>query len=182
LTIDSSDVRSHGNEQIINAVEILRTSEDRRKVFKEIYRGRNGKTSDEIASKIHMDKIRVLQEARKLDKSQLIAKKRVKGKLLFLRVDYFSLNRDKILRQAVSKSAREKFREKLNGKSTNVIIKLPIPRKAVDIQHLTIDDIDSFEKVANVHLKAGEENKPVLEKVFKNGLQKIIGEQGEFKD
>jgi len=182
MTIDSSDVRSHGNEQIMNAVAILQRSEDRRKVFEEIYRGKNGKTSAEIASKIKMDKIRVLQETGVLCKSQLIAKQKVKGKLLFFRVDYFSLHKDRILRLAVSKKAREEFETKVRGKATNIVIKLPLPRKTIDIQHLTIDDIDSFKKVGEVQLAKDRENLPILEEVFQKGLQKIIGEQGEFKD
>jgi len=47
---------------------------------------------------------------------------------------------------------------------------------------LTIDEIDSFKKVTTVQLAPGVENVPILEETFKKGLQKILGEQGEFTD
>ncbi len=53
MPIDTSDVRSNADIQILHAAELLSKSEDRQKVFREIYGGGSkGKTAEEIAFKI----------------------------------------------------------------------------------------------------------------------------------
>jgi predicted transcriptional regulator len=183
MAIDTTDVRSNANVQIMHAVDVIYRSEDRRKVFEEIYRGKsNGKTAEEIASKINIDKVRVLQEALVLCKTKIVKKEKIRGRLTYLKDDFFSQYKEKILRLATDKLTRENFRAKLNPTSSSVVVKLPSSRKTIDIKHLTIDEIDSFEKVVNVGLAVGTENSPILEETFKKGLQRILSERGVFKD
>jgi hypothetical protein len=66
--------------------------------------------------------------------------------------------------------------------SKSVVLNLQVSKSAIAIKQLSIDDIDSFQKVRGVALAPDTKNQPVLEAVFKSGLQKIIGEDGEFKD
>ena len=92
LAIHTTDVRSNANSQIIQAAELMIKSETRRNVFKEIYRGKKkGKTADEISIKINIPKMRVYQEALILSKAKIIKKQKIKGKLTYLKDDFFSL-------------------------------------------------------------------------------------------
>lgn len=111
MPIDTSDVRSNADIQILHAAELLSKSEDRQKVFKEIYSGGSrGKTAEEIASKIPVDYIRVLQEALVLYKAKVVDKIRANGRLIYLKDDFYSLNRDKILRLSQNEQARTRLR------------------------------------------------------------------------
>lgn len=47
---------------------------------------------------------------------------------------------------------------------------------------MTIDDIDSFDKVRSIKLSSKTKYVPILEDMFKQGLQKILGEKGDFGD
>ena len=68
-----TDVRANLNENILHAVTVIGKSKDRRKVFEAIYNGKKKiKTADEIAKKTRLKKIRVLQEAGKLQGNQII--------------------------------------------------------------------------------------------------------------
>jgi hypothetical protein len=183
MTIETTDVRSSPKEQIVHAAEVIGRSEARRKVFEEIYRGkRSVKTVDEIALKTGLARIRVLQEALVLYKNRIMGRTKASGKLAYVKDDFYSQHIKKILRLAKNKRARENFPTKWTPRTSTVVINLPIPRKAIDAKQLTIDEIDSFEKVATVQLAPDVDNLPLLEKVFKKGLQKILGEQGEFTD
>jgi len=135
MTIETTDIRSSPKEQIVHAAEVIGRSEARRKVFEEIYRGkRSVKTVDEIASKIDLDRIRVLQEALVLYKNRIIKRTRVNGKLAYVKDDFYSQHKKKILRLAKNKRARENFPTKWTPKTSTVVINLPVPRKAIDIR------------------------------------------------
>ncbi len=190
MAIDTTDVRTHGDVQIIKAADFLCVSEDRQLVFKEIYRGKSsGKTAKEIALNLNALKLRseisakrVLELAHALSGARLIRTNKTKGELTFVKEDFFSLYKTKILHLARDKVAREKFRAKVYGHSTNVIIKVPRPSKPINIKHLTVDEIDSFQKVRNVPMATVGVPVPILEETFQQGLQRILGEGGVFKD
>ena len=183
MTIETTDIRSSPNEQIVHAARVLGRSEDRRKVFKEIHRGKKRvKTVDEIVSKTGLNRIRVLQEARKLYNNRIIKQRKVNGKLAYERDDFYFQNKKTILRLAGNKRALDKYPTKWSPRTSTVIVNLPVPRKAIDIQQLSVDDIDSFNKVTTVELAPDTKDVPILEETFKRGLQKILGEQGQFKD
>jgi len=118
MVIDTTDVRSNPNAQIKHAVEVIGRSGDRRKVFQEIYRGKsNGKTAQQIATKIGINVVRVLQEALFLYKAKIIQETRVDGRLIYVKDGFYSLNREKILRQVENETAKEKFQAKAIQKS-----------------------------------------------------------------
>src|SRR5208283_5100716 len=97
---------------------------------------------------------------------------------------FFSQNRAKIIRLVKNKRAQEKFYTKWNPKSssTTTVVELSVPRKDVSIEHITIDDVDTFQKVKGVRLAPESKNEPILEEAFQQGLQKILAEKGEFHD
>jgi len=184
MTIKTTDVRSSPKEQIIHAAEVIGRSKVRRKVFEEICRGKkNARTVDEIALATGLDRKLVFNEARVLYNNRIIERRKTKGKpITYIKDDFYSQHKKKILKFAVDKRARDKFPTKWNPKGTMTIINLPILRKSIDIKHLTIDEIDSFQKVAEVKMAPEAENKPILEEAFKKGLQNILSEEGEFND
>lgn len=183
MTVETTDIRSSPNEQIVHAARVLGRSEARHKVFKEIHRGkRRVKTVTEIVSRTGLSRMRVLQEARKLYNNRIVKQRKVNGELAYERDDFYFQNKKKILRLASNKRALEKYPTKWTPKTSTVIVNLPVSRKTINIERLSIDDIDSFDKVTTVQLAPHIKNVPILEETFKKGLQKILGEQGKFKD
>jgi hypothetical protein len=183
MTIETTDVRSSPNEQIMHAAQVIGRSKIRRKVFEEICRGkRKARSVDEIALSTNLDRKLVFNETRVLFNDRIISRQKVKGKpIAYLKDDFYSQHKQKILKFAEDKHARESFPTKWNPRTTTVI-PLPVIRKSIDAKHITIDDIDSFGKVAEVRLAPETENAPILEKTFKAGLQNILGEEGKFND
>jgi len=116
--------------------------------------------------------------------NRLIGRKKVKGKYAFLKDDFFSQHKSTIIRLVKNKAARGKFVTKWNPKvsTSTVMVNLTVPKKEVDIKHITIDDIESFKKVKEVKLAVEAENQPILEETFQKGLQRILAEKGEFHD
>jgi len=183
MTIETSDIRSNPNEQIAHAAKVIGRSEARRKVFEEIHRGKKRiKTVDEIVEKTGLERIRVLQEARYLCNNRIIKRRKVNGKLAYEKDDFYAQNKKLILRLAGDKRALEKYPTKRNPRAATVLINLPVPRKAIDVKQLSIDDIDSFERVTSIQLAPDVKEVPLLENEFQKGLQQILGEQGEFND
>ena len=183
MAIDVTDVRSHADIQIMHAIDVISKSNDRRKVFEEIYRGKsNGKNAEDIALKLQMSEVRVLQEALVLKKAQIIKVIKQKNRLTYIKDDFISLNKKKIVRLANDKVARERFRARLNPNASGVIIKTAQTRKNINVTYVAIDEIDSFKKVVSVRLEKGTDNVPILEETFKQGLKRILNEWGEFKD
>ena len=183
MTVETTDIRSNPNEQIAYAATVIGRSEARRKVFEEIHRGKKRvKTVDEIVQKTGLPRIRVLQEARHLYNNRIVEQRKVDGKLAYEKDDFYGQNKKVILRLAGNKRALEKYPTKRNPRATTVLVNLPVPKRAIDVRQLSIDDIDSFERVTQIQLAPKTKGVPLLEDEFQEGLQKILGEQGEFND
>lgn len=180
-----TDVRSNRREQIMHAVEVINNSKDRLKVFEQIYRGKSHvKTEEYIASKSGLELKRVIEIGLVFSNDQLIERKKINGKYAFIKDPFFSQHKAEIIRLVKNKSAREKFYTKWNPKvsTSTVIINLPVTKKDVNIKHITVDDLDSFQKVTEIELAPESKNQPILEETFQQGLQKILCEKGEFHD
>jgi len=144
MPIDVTDVRSNAEAQIEHAVNTIGRSEARFKVFKEIYRGKSkGKNSEQIASKIGIPAVRVLQEALILYKAKIIGKQKINGRLVYFKDDFFSLNKQKILRKAMKnieggpkKRPDEKTKDEGLLTKTKTIIRRPTVRKSKIIKIL----------------------------------------------
>jgi hypothetical protein len=182
---DVTDVRSNPREQIMHAVEVINNSKDRLRFFEEMYKGKSRiKTVDYIASKSGLTPKRVLEVGLVFFNNQLIDRKKISGKYAYIKDSFISQHKTKIISLVKNKSAQEKFYTKWNPKSSasTVIVNLPIQKKDVRIDQITIDDIDSFQSVKGVKLAPESKNEPILEELFQQGLQKILGETGEFHD
>jgi hypothetical protein len=145
-TIASS---ANANVRILEVAELLCKSEDRRKVFKEIYRGKSsGKTAEEVASRINLTKVRVLQEALILHKARAIKREKIKGRLKFQKDEFISLHKKKILRLATNKLSRDKFRAKIRGSPSNIVIKVPSSPKSKRSKLPILKEKSSVNKVS----------------------------------
>jgi DNA-binding transcriptional ArsR family regulator len=183
-TAPVTDIRSNPNDQIAHAAGVLKTSIQRKAVFGEICRGKKkSKTVYEIAEATGLSKIRVLQEGKRLVNNGIVKQIKDQGETGYEKDPFFSLHKKKILSLAGNRRNLEKFPTKTNPRivvAKNEIVRLP--RKFIDARMITIEDIDSFKRVRNVISNSDVAPRPILESKFKHGVQRIIGENGIFKD
>lgn len=185
MTIETSDIRSNPNEQIIHAAVIVGNSLIRQKVFEEIHRGRKRiKTVSEIMVTTGLNRIQVLQASNYLYNNRIIKKCTKNGEMAYERDDFFFQNKNKIIKLAIDKTARNKYPTKRSPKinSNNIEVKLNINNKYIDVKKITIDDIDSFSPIKDVKLSKSEKNEPIDEEFFQKGLQNVLHEDGIFTD
>jgi len=126
-------------------------------------------------------RIRVLQEAGVLADNKIIHKTKVGKELAYEKDAFYSQNKEKILRLAGNKEALERFPTKFHPRN-EISVTLTIPKMMVRVRQLTVDDIDSFAKVRKVRFSSQNNRPPMDERGFKEGLKKIIGEEGVFQD
>jgi hypothetical protein len=182
VPIEVSDVRSNPQDQIAHAARVIGRSKDCRKVFSAIYQGKKRiKTVTEIVTLTSLPRMRVLQEAGKLCNNHIVKKTKVGNELAYEKDPFYTQNKNTILRLAGNREALEKYPTKTNPKLGDIAVTVvTLPKKMVDVEKITIDDIDSFEKVKGILWN--QDPFPVDEEKFKEGLQKVIGEQGTFED
>ena len=181
MSIDVSDVRSNPQDQIAHASRVIGNSERCRKVFSAIYRGKKKiKTVSEVERIADLDRMTVLQEAGKLCNNDIVKKTKIGKELAYEKYPFYTQNKDRVLRLAGNKEALDKFPTKTNPNVKGATISLVFPKSMTNAAQITIDDIESFSKVKG--LSASQSPTPLDEKKFKEGIQKILGEQGNFQD
>src|SRR5262249_1646886 len=129
-----------------------------------------------------LTRVRVLQLGGELAKKGIVKQVQKGGEVAYEMIPFFQAHKARILRLAKDKRAIEAWPTK---RKVAVQLKLPssisLPTMGADVARITIDDIDTFDLVRTVC--AGEPLPASLsEEHFKRGIQKIIGEAGEFKD
>jgi hypothetical protein len=183
MPLSVSDVRSSPSDQIAHAVEVLGHSRQRLAIFKAIYRGKKRvKTVNEIANETGLNRIRVLQEGRLLADNQIVKQVRAAGITLYEKDPFYKAQKKKILRLTQDPVAFANLPTKTRPQVVwpkSVTIRIPGPR--IQARYITIDDIDSFGRVARIRVEPGEYT-AMAESRFKNGIAKILGEGGKFKD
>lgn len=182
MPTDVSDHASNSNEQIDHAARTIGRSDIRRKVFTAIYHGKKRiKTVGEVADQAKLDRKQVLTEGRRLANAKVVRQVKHKGDTAYEKIDALHHHKTKILRLAGNHAGLESFPTKRNptSKAQRLVVQLDTKRAKSSI--ITIDDIESFSKARSVSLV---EPLPehVSETEFKHGIQKIVGEQGEFND
>ncbi|MHA1227867.1 MAG: hypothetical protein ACTSPV_14060 [Candidatus Hodarchaeales archaeon] len=185
MPIETSDIRSNPNEQILFAAERIGSSKIKNEVFKEIHRGKKKiKTVSDIVKKTGLKRIQVLKAGNYLYNNRIIKKTKVDGELAYERDDFYFQNKKQILRLANDSKERAKYPTKRTPQISidDIVIKAELPDKFIEVEKITIDDIDSFSKVKDIHFSIDQNEKPVPEEIFQQGLQRIINEEGEFKD
>jgi len=181
MTTPVTDVRSNPNDQIAHAAKVLGRSKDRIAVFRAIHYGKQRtKTATQLAREAHIKRKRVLEEAVRLAHKQIVAKVERDGEIAYQRDNFYYANRDEIIRLASNPKKLRAYPTKYSPKGPTIKLSLKVPKDSVQTKVVTVDDIDSFAKVRKVKKAAGALT--MKERTFKNGVQRIIGQQGTFKD
>jgi hypothetical protein len=183
VLLNVSDARSNPADQIAHAVEVLGRAKQRIAVFKAIYFGKKRvKTVNEIATASGLDRVRVLQEGKRLADNQIVKQIGAVGMTAYEKDRFYSAKREKILRLVQDPVAFASFPTKTRPRPAlpkEVIIRIPRPR--IQVRYITIDNIDSFSRVRKVRIDPGDYT-PIPETRFKKGIAKILGESGRFRD
>jgi hypothetical protein len=189
--IQVSDLPSNFPEQLEFYAQHL-TAPQRMKVFEEIYRGhKKPRFVSELGDKTKMIPIRVAQESAKLADIGLVLKGRGKNPATGASETYYekrpeiAVHRTRLIKLATNSKARKELATKRRPHIRNVkgarVVRVEYPSPLVRVQHITIDDLDSFQKVIGVP-PGPARLKGLTENAFKKGIQTIIGEKGVFKD
>lgn len=179
------DISSNAEENIAHAAKVVGRGNGRRKVFDTIYTGKQKiKSAKEIARKTGLTEKRVLQEAKALTDNNIAIPTKVNGHKAYQKIDFFHRRKAQILALAASKVKLAAFPTKRNpgirhATAERIKVDIRIPQKKHAAHHITVDDIDNFAKITSI------ESRPCIkmaESTFKNGVAKILGEHGQFKD
>jgi DNA-binding transcriptional regulator GbsR (MarR family) len=182
MPIDVSDAASNANEQIDHAAKTIGRSKLRRTVFKAIYHGKKRvKTVTEIARSSGLSRKQVLNEGRKLANAKIAKQTKQDGDTAYEKIDFYHLNKLKILRLAGNKAKLDAFPTKRNTVQRLKTITLQLDTRRANAAQVTIDDLDSFSKVRSI-TASDLIPKEVSESAFKSGIQQILGEPGTFRD
>jgi len=181
MTLPVSDARSNPNDQIAHAAKVIGRSPHRSAVFRAIHQGKSRvKSVSEVVSATKLPRKRVLEEAVKLVKQHIIGQTKKNGEIAYERDDFYSAQRDRILKLASTPAKLKQYPTKYNqaGGGGSVVIRMP--RKSIRIEYVTIDSIASFERVRGIRPPF----KPLAlpERDFKNGLLTILRQRGTFND
>jgi len=176
-----TDTRSNPNDQIASASKALERAPQRIAVFLAIHSTKKKiKTASEVAKLAKLKRKRVLEEAKKLVNKHIIGQTKRNGEIAYERDDFCYAHRDDIVSLARSPAKLRSYPTKYSPKVTGSVLRIPAPKPLVRTDQIYADDIDSFYKVKRV--KAAPPVQGMLEKRFKRGLQRILGESGRFKD
>jgi hypothetical protein len=178
-----ADRSSNKNEQIVHAAEVIGRSKHRAAVFRAIYTKKSkSKSVEQLMNSTGLSRMRVLQVGLALSSNDLVVQKK-NGSTTYEKVAFIGWYRDKILQLASNPKARQAVPTKRNPSRNNevrIALDVRLPKRKVRARHITIDDIDSFSRVRAIphdlaHVK-------IPETTFKDGVGKILGEKGSFKD
>jgi len=169
-------------EQIANAASVLGKSVDRKKVFSAIYAGKKKiKTAREISRSTLLTEIRTLQEGKRLAAEDIVRQVKVKGLTAYEKIDFYSHNKNTILRFSNDKKKLQKYPTRSNPQIQPGTVKVVLSKKIINIKQVHIDDIDSFHAIKKIKLESTS-SISVYEKDVKKLLKNVIGEKNTFKD
>jgi hypothetical protein len=182
--ISVNDPRSNVNDNLKSAADFLARSAWRRDIWTEIHRGKSKpKTAKFIAKRLKRKPQRVLMTGNELAKAHLVQKVKFEGQVAYIKDSFLDQHKRTILRLARDKKARDRLPTKVNPKGAprSSTVRLKVWGRPYDIRELTVDDIASFSKVRRVRMVPAQ-RLAISENVFKEVVQRIIGEPGRFKD
>lgn len=179
--IEVSDSLSNAEEQIERAAKIVGRGKVRPKVFKAIYHHKaRVKSVGAIVKRTRLKRLRVLQEGRHLVRSGIAKPAKKDGDTAYEMIEFFHTNKRKILNYAANpKKLAALPTKRKTSVSVRVMTNGRSPRPKVVA--LTVDDFDSFKAVRKVE-PDGYIPRTVSEDYFKQGVQAILAEPGEWKD
>lgn len=186
MALAVADRSSNKPEQIVHAAEEIGKSAHRAALFRAIYAGkRRVKTVSELMKKTRLSYKQVLNAGKRLVHAEIVTQTKVDGETAYQKITFLQPHRDRILKLAQDRKARESVPTKRGprpsaAKSVRVKVDLRLPKARVLAKHITIDDIESFSSARRV--SAPGSYIAMKEQVFKKGLASVLGEKGRFKD
>jgi hypothetical protein len=177
-----SDVGSNAEENIAHAAKVLGRSRHRRSVFEAIYTGkRKAKKVSDLMRSTGLPRRRVLDAGKRLADNTLVKTTKLDAETAYVKIGFFQSNKQRILSLASSPAKLAAFPTKRNPPPARAV-QVRVSAQRAKIQQVTIDDIQSFNKVQKVGHSLPEIGNDYSEEGFKRGLQRVMGEGGRFKD
>lgn len=184
--IEVADFGSNAPENLEYVVLAIGKSEIRLKIFEAVYYHKaEWKSASDIAQKTGIAREKLIKDIRPLVNRKVVRQKNEDGEIYYgMRSDIKSHKKEII--DAVNNP--KKIETLPTKRRPQVIIKnqievrdVRIPTKAFNVRRITADDIENFTLIQGI---AGDNNLPkdLSETAFKNGIQAVIGEPGNFKD
>jgi len=182
LPASFTDVRSNRNEQIEQAVALLRGSKNRLAVFKAVYHHKKQvKSVAEVAKLSGLDEKVVLTAGLALVQRHLIGQLKQGKRVQYIQDRFFQAEKRKILRHVENPRGLSGLPTKRNPRvQVTVTDRRTSAKRSGRSEFLTVDTIDSFAAVRPV--PPPRTSKPLSEEQFKMGIQRILVESGVFKD
>jgi len=178
-----SDIGSNAEENVAHAAKVIGRSTHRRRVFNAIYTGkRRTKSVSELIATTGLSHRRVLDAGKRLADNRLVKATRLNGETAYEKIDFFHSNKRRILSLASSPAKLKAFPTKRNPDFSGRVVRVQLSSRRAQVQHLTVDDIDSFRRIRFIDSEEPEIGDDLSEAEFKSGLQRILAEDGRFKD
>ena len=183
MALAVTDFLSNMNDHKATIAQALADSKRLKEVFRAIYRGKQpAKSVADLVNATGLNNVAVLQQGGRLDKMHVVEKAKVGGKTVYRKVPSVTLIKDQLLRLADNKKRIKAIPTKVSpkGGGGSGPLKIVVPgKRKIQITAVTVDDFDQFSKVRKV---ASAPKRVLSEWAFKKGIQRIIGETGEFTD
>jgi len=164
-------------------VEVLGRAKQRIAVFKAVYYGkRRVKSVNDIATATGLDRIRVLQEGKRLSDNQIVRQIRAAGITSYEKDPFYGVQKKKILSLVSDPVAFANFPTKARPRAAlPKVVTIEMPRRRIQARYITIDEVDSFARARRARVDPGDYT-PIAESRFKAGIAKILHESGRFRD
>lgn len=174
-----------GNEELEHCVQTIGRSEHRLQIFREIYSGkRDPKTVSFLIEQTGFNPTDVHRAGRALAQAHMVEQVKVgdgRGETAYKKTPFCVRNRDKILKHVENPDKLAELETIRRPRGAAKSERVSLPTKRIQAREITVDDIDSFKKVAKVRssmsMLAG-----LSETAFKNGVAKVVGEAAKFRD
>lgn len=174
-----SDSLSNTNEQIEQAVKAIGRSKSSLAVYVAIYHGKRPvKSVSDLVKSTRLTRKQILTSGKRLVDRQIVEQTKHNGETAYRKIQFFYTHRSKVLALVGNDEKLAQLPTKRRAPQS-VVVRLPT--KGADVEQITIDDIDSFERVRTVP-DNGMLSEDISESRFKRGLQAILKEPGDFKD
>jgi hypothetical protein len=143
-----------------------------------VYYGKTArKPVRDLAIKLGLSEKRVLTLGKDLVKLEVFGQAKVAGRVAYEKDPSVDVLKSQILRAFDKPKSLSKLSTRSNPKLT---VTVRIPSRLVNVTPITIDDIESFERVRPIAPSGTYQAMP--EKTFKSGVQKVVREPFSSKD
>jgi hypothetical protein len=182
VPIATSDFPSNAPEQIKYVATVIGKSAHKLAVFDAVYHHKaKARSIKEIRARTGLSRIQVLNVGVKLAAKQVVRQTERNGDIAYARRPEIHGHKNDILSLVKNKNKLKKWATKREPVVTVNVRGGGGKGRRPTVKRLTVDDVDSFRKVAKVEAE-GYLPRSVSEEAFKRGVQKIVGEPGKWKD